>query len=218
MHGPSFEDGGVRFRLWAPAQERVSLALESSGSLIPMERRGDGFFEAFVEGLGAEALYRFELSDGIRVPDPASRFQPRDVHGPSETIDPGSWRWREGWPGRDWDDVVLYELHVGAFTPEGNFISAAGKLDHLVQFGATAVEIMPVADFRGRWNWGYDSAYPYAPDSSYGRPEDFKSFVEAAHGRGIAVLLDVVYNNFGPDGNYLSLYAPGFFTGRHRTP
>jgi maltooligosyltrehalose trehalohydrolase len=217
-HGPSFEDGGVRFRLWAPGQERVSLALECPDSHIPMDRRGDGFFEVFVEGLGDRALYRFELADGTRVPDPASRFQPGDVHGPSQTIEHDAWRWREGWRGRDWDDVVLYELHIGAFTPEGDFAGAARKLDHLVELGATAVEIMPVADFRGRWNWGYDGAYPYAPDASYGRPEDFKSFVEAAHSRGIAVLLDVVYNHFGPDGNYLSLYAPSFFTTRHRTP
>ncbi len=217
-HGPSFEEGGIRFRLWAPAEERVSLALESRGSTIPMERRDGGFFEVFVEGIGAGALYRFELSDGTLVPDPASRFQPQDVHGPSEAIDHEAYRWREPWPGRAWDDVVLYELHIGAFTPEGTFAAAAGKLDHLVELGATAVEIMPVGDFRGRWGWGYDGVYPYAPHASYGRPEEFKAFVEAAHSRGVAVLLDVVYNHFGPEGNYLSLYAPDFFARRHRTP
>ena len=116
------------------------------------------------------------------------------------------------WPGLAWDDAVLYELHVGAFTPEGSFAGAARKLDHLVELGVTAVEIMPVADFRGRWGWGYDGVYPYAPDATYGRPEDFKSFVDAAHSRGVAVLLDVVYNHFGPEGNYLSSYAPDFFT------
>ncbi len=217
-HGPSFEEGGIRFRLWAPAEQRVSLALESRSSTIPMERRDGGFFEVFVEGIGAGALYRFELSDGTRVPDPASRYQPQDVHGPSETIDHEAYRWRERWPGRAWDDVVLYELHIGAFTPEGSFAAAARKLDHLVELGVTAVEIMPVADFRGRWGWGYDGVYLYAPDASYGRPEDFKAFVEAAHRRGVAVLLDVVYNHFGPEGNYLSSYAPDFFTSRHRTP
>ncbi len=217
-HGPSFEEGGIRFRLWAPSQERVSLALESRSATIPMERRDGGFFEIFVEGIGAGSLYRFELSDGTRVPDPASRFQPQDVHGPTETIDHDAYRWRQPWPGLAWDDVVLYELHVGAFTPEGSFAGAARKLDHLVELGVTAVEIMPVADFRGRWGWGYDGVYPYAPDSTYGRPEDFKSFVDEAHSRGVAVLLDVVYNHFGPEGNYLSSYAPDFFTARHRTP
>lgn len=217
-HGPLFEEGGIRFRLWAPSQERVSLALESRSPTIPMERGDGGFFEIFVEGIGAGTLYRFELSDGMRVPDPASRFQPRDVHGPSETIDHDAHRWRERWPGRAWDDVVLYELHVGAFTPEGSFVAAAQKLDHLVELGVTAVEIMPVADFHGRWGWGYDGVYLYAPDATYGRPEDFKSFVEAAHERRVAVLLDVVYNHFGPEGNYLSRYAPDFFTARHRTP
>ena len=217
-HGPSFEEGGIRFRLWAPAHERVSLALERRSSTVPMERRDGGFFEVFVEGIGAGTIYRFEFSDGKRVPDPASRYQPRDVHGPSEAIDHEAYRWREPWPGRAWDDVVLYELHIGAFTPEGTFAAAARKLDHLVELGATAVEIMPVGDFRGRWGWGYDGVYPYAPDASYGRPEHFKAFVEAAHRRGVAVLLDVVYNHFGPEGNYLSSYAPDFFTRRHRTP
>ena len=217
-HGPSFEEGGIRFRLWAPAQKRVSLALEGRGSRIPMKECDDGFFEVFVEGIGAGALYRFELSDGMQVPDPASRFQPQDVHGPSETVDHEAYRWSERWPGRAWDDVVLYELHIGAFTPEGTFADAAHKLDHLVEFGATAIEIMPVADFRGRWGWGYDGVFPYAPDAVYGRPEHFKALVEAAHQRGVAVLLDVVYNHFGPEGNYLSSYAPDFFTSRHRTP
>jgi maltooligosyltrehalose trehalohydrolase len=209
-HGPSFEKDGIVFRIWAPAQERVSLALEGRSSPIPMERREDGYFETFVERIGEGALYRFELADGTRVPDPASRFQPRDGHGPSETIDHDAYRWRERWQGIAWDDVVLYELHIGAFTPEGSFAAAARKLDHLVELGVTAVEVMPVGDFRGRWGWGHDGVYPYAPDASYGRPEDFKSFVEAAHRRGVAVLLDVVYNHFGPEGNYLSSYAPGF--------
>ena len=142
-HGPSFEEDGVRFRLWAPAQKRLALALESRGAAIPMERRDGDFFEVFVERIGAGDLYRFQLSDGTRVPDPASRFQPQDVHGPSETVDHEAYRWRENWRGRAWDDVVLYELHIGAFTPEGSFASAAHKLDHLVDLGATAVEINP---------------------------------------------------------------------------
>ena len=217
-HGPLFEAGGVRFRLWAPGEERVSVVLESEGRSVPMRRGAAGFFEAFVADARAGTLYRFELLDGKRVPDPASRFQPQDVHGPSEIVDHAAYRWRDDWPGRDWDDVVLYELHLGAFTAGGTFKAAAEKLDHLAELGVTALEIMPLSDFPGRWGWGYDGVYSYAPDATYGRPEDFKAFVEAAHARGIAVLLDVVYNHFGPDGNYLATYAPDFFTSRHRTP
>ncbi|HLJ71296.1 MAG TPA: malto-oligosyltrehalose trehalohydrolase [Roseiarcus sp.] len=209
---------GVFFRLWAPACDNVSLLLESETEPRPMQPRPGGFFEAFVPGFGAGTLYRYLLPNGMKVPDPASRFQPGDVDGPSEVIDPAAYAWSQSWAGRPWDDIVLYELHVGAFTPEGTFRAAAEKLDHLAQLGVTAIEIMPVADFQGRWNWGYDGALLYAPDSSYGRPEDFKSFVEAAHARGVAVLLDVVYNHFGPAGNYLRLYAPSFFTDRHKTP
>ena len=217
-HGPSLEPSGTRFRLWAPALTHVSVALEGRTPAVPMQSKDDGFFDAFVEGARAGARYRFELPDRTLVPDPASRFQPDDVHGPSELVDHSAYPWRDDWAGRDWDDVVLYELHMGAFTPEGAFAAAARKLDHLAELGVTAVEVMPVGDFSGRWGWGYDGVYPYAPDASYGRPEDFKAFVEAAHARGIAVILDVVYNHFGPDGNYLSRYAPCFFTSRHKTP
>ncbi len=216
--GATVTPEGVRFRLWAPASDRVALLLEGASAPIAMESRPDGFFEAFVAGIGAGALYRYLLPDGTRVPDPASRFQPFDVDGPSEVVDPASYVWSENWAGRPWDEIVLYELHIGAFTPEGTFRSAAEKLDHLVQLGVTAIEIMPVADFKGRWNWGYDGVLLFAPDSSYGRPEDFKRLVEAAHARGIAVLLDVVYNHLGAVGNYLPTYAPAFFTDRHKTP
>jgi maltooligosyltrehalose trehalohydrolase len=216
-HGPAFEDGGIRFRLWAPKQERVSLVIDGRDPMA-MAPNGVGFYELFVKGLSAGARYMFALASGQRVPDPASRFQPDDVNGPSEAIDPSAYHWGESWRGREWRDTVLYELHLGAFSPEGTFAGAAGKLDHLADLGVTAVEIMPVSDFKGRWNWGYDGTFPYAPDASYGRPEDFKAFVEAAHERGIAVLLDVVYNHFGPEGNYLTLYAPDFFTSRHKTP
>jgi maltooligosyltrehalose trehalohydrolase len=216
-HGPSFEEGGIRFRLWAPKEEQVALVVEGRDP-IAMASAENGFFEIFESRLSAGARYRFALSSGQQVPDPASRFQPDDVNGPSEAIDPDTYRWRSVWTGREWHDVALYELHVGAFSPQGTFAGAALKLDHLAGLGVTAVEIMPVSDFKGRWNWGYDGAFPYAPDASYGRPEDFKAFVEAAHERGIAVLLDVVYNHFGPEGNFLPLYAPDFFTSRHKTP
>ena len=183
-----------------------------------MAPAANGFFEAFVEGLGAGARYRFALPSGRQVPDPASRFQPDDVDGVSDAVDPNGYAWRESWQGREWEDMVLYELHLGAFSPEGTFAGAASKLDHLAELGVTGVEIMPVGDFKGRRNWGYDGAFLYAPDASYGRPEDFKAFVEAAHEREIAVVLDVVYNHFGPEGNFLPLYARDFFTSRHKTP
>jgi maltooligosyltrehalose trehalohydrolase len=217
-HGPSFEHGGIRFRLWAPGEKRVDLIVDGRDGPLTMTPAANGFFETFVEGLGPGARYRFAISNGRQVPDPASRFQPEDVNGPSETIDPGAYLWRESWEGREWNDIVLYELHVGAFSPEGTFAGAAAKLTHLAELGVTGIEIMPVADFSGRRNWGYDGAFPYAPDASYGGPEDFKSLAEAAHGYGIAVLLDVVYNHFGPEGNFLPLYAPDFFTSRHKTP
>ena len=216
--GAVLEAGGVRFRLWAPGCDAVSLALEADGRVLPMQARPDGFHELHVPGVGAGTLYRYQLPDGLRVPDPASRFQPQDVHGPSEVIDSDAYAWTERWAGRPWDEVVLYELHVGAFTPEGTFRAAIGRLDHLRALGVTAIEIMPIADFPGGRNWGYDGVLPYAPDSSYGRPDDLKALVDAAHARGIAVLLDVVYNHFGPDGNYLPVYAPTFFTDRHKTP
>jgi maltooligosyltrehalose trehalohydrolase len=216
--GATVTPDGVGFRLWAPACDRLSLVLEEDDRTIPMTSGADGFFQTFVPGLGAGALYRYLLPNGMKVPDPASRFQPHDVDGPSEVVDPAAYEWRESWTGHAWDEIVLYELHMGAFTPEGTFRAAVEKLDHLVQLGVTAVEIMPVADFSGRRNWGYDGALLFAPDSSYGRPEDFKFFVEAAHQHGVAVLLDVVYNHLGAVGNYLSLYAPLFFTNRHKTP
>jgi malto-oligosyltrehalose trehalohydrolase len=155
----------------------------------------------------------------MRVPDPASRFQPEGVHGPSEVIDLHAHEWRElHWRGRPWSEAVLYELHVGTFTPSGTFRAVMERLDHLEQLGVTAIEIMPIAAFPGARNWGYDGALLYAPQSTYGRPEDLKALVDSAHARGIMVILDVVYNHFGPEGNYLPLYAPEFFTDRHQTP
>ena len=209
---------GTRFRLWAPAHADIALAIEGRDPL-PMAEIGHGWHELVLRDAEPGTRYRFRLPDGLLVPDPASRFQPEDVHGPSEVIDPTDYQWHdEAWSGRPWHETVLYELHIGAFTPEGSFRAAIARLDHLVAIGVNAVEIMPVSDFPGRRNWGYDGVLPYAPDSTYGRPEDFKAFVDAAHARGISVILDVVYNHFGPDGNYLSLYAPGFFTERHHTP
>jgi malto-oligosyltrehalose trehalohydrolase len=216
--GAELTRAGVHFRLWAPKHETIGLAIAGEERTHSMSAVGDGWHELEVPGCGPGALYQFILPDGLRVPDPASRFQPQDVHGPSEVIDPNAFRWSEtGWRGRPWEECVLYELHVGAFTAEGTFRAAAERLDELAELGVTAIELMPIADFPGAWNWGYDGVLPFAPDASYGRSEDLKALVDAAHARGIMVLLDVVYNHFGPDGNYLPSYAP-VFTDKHQTP
>ena len=212
-------EGGVRFRLWAPASSAVSVALEVREKILPLTMLPEGWHELVTREAEPGTRYRFVLPDGTRVPDPASRFQPEDVHGPSEVIDPAAYAWRDvAWRGRAWSEAVLYELHLGTFTEAGTFLAAIEKLDHLVRLGVTAIQIMPVADFAGGRNWGYDGVLLFAPDSSYGRPEDFKALVDAAHARGLMVLLDVVYNHFGPDGNFLSLYAPQTFTSHHKTP
>jgi malto-oligosyltrehalose trehalohydrolase len=184
-----------------------------------MERDADGWHRAFREDLGPGTRYRYVLEGGTKVVDPAARFQPDDVHGFSEVVDPGSYGWTcEGWNGRPWHEAVIYELHVGAFSEAGTFAGVREKLDHLVTLGATALELMPIADFSGRWNWGYDGVLPYAPDSSYGGPDDLKALIDAAHERGLMVILDVVYNHFGPDGAYIHTVAPEMFTDRHATP
>jgi maltooligosyltrehalose trehalohydrolase len=216
--GASLRSDGVLFRFWAPGEDRVTIEVDG-GPAVPMEAGQAGWHERLIPDAHSGSLYQYVVKDGLKVPDPASRFQPQDVHGPSEVIDSQAYDWQDGgWRGRDWADVVIYELHIGTFTPEGTFTAAIGKLDHLADLGITAIEIMPVSDFPGQRNWGYDGVLPYAPDSSYGRPEDLKALVDAAHARGIAVLLDVVYNHFGPDGNYLPVYAPQFFTERHKSP
>jgi len=211
-------DGAVRFRLWAPGQQRVRLALEGRSDALPMTALSEGWHELVTDEATAGTQYSFELTNDMRVPDPASRYQPRDVHGPSEVIAPASHQWRDtSWRGRPWHEAV-YEMHVGAFTPEGTFRAAIERLDHLVDLGITAVELMPLADFPGARNWGYDGVLLFAPDSTYGRPEDLKAFVDAAHRTNLMVFLDVVYNHFGPDGNYLTVYAPQILTDRHKTP
>jgi malto-oligosyltrehalose trehalohydrolase len=213
--------GQVRFRLWAPADRRVALVLESpSGTerVLPLEKRPDGWVDFTTDEAQAGSRYRFSI-DGERVPDPASRCNPQGVHGPSEVIDPEAFDWTDTqWRAPPWRDAVIYELHVGTFTPEGTFAGVARKLEHLQRLGVTAIELMPIAEFPGSRGWGYDGVLPYAPASAYGSPADLKSLVCAAHAHGIAVVLDVVYNHFGPEGNFLHLYAPQFFTARHSTP
>jgi malto-oligosyltrehalose trehalohydrolase/4-alpha-glucanotransferase len=212
-------DGSVCFRLWAPSHARIRLELDGAAKLEDMQAVGKGWHELVTSKVRAGTLYRFVLPDGLPVPDPASRHQPQDVHGPSEVVNPTAYAWRDAqWQGRPWEEAVLYELHVGAFTPEGTFRAAIDKLDHLVALGITALELMPIGDFPGRRNWGYDGVLPYAPDAIYGRPDDLKTLVDAAHARRLMVLLDVVYNHFGPEGAYIHAIAPQTFTDRHRTP
>jgi maltooligosyltrehalose trehalohydrolase len=211
-------DGRVRFSFWAPAAHPVHLELDGLDSVLALESKQDGWHTLTTNQASAGTRYKFILPDGTRVPDPASRFQPDDVHGPSEVIDPTGHQWTDAtWKGRPWNEAVLYEMHVGTFTDEGTFLGAIDKLDHLAALGITGIEIMPIADFTGKWNWGYDGALLYAPDSTYGRPEHFKTFIQEAHARGLMVILDVVYNHFGPDGNFLPAYAPQTLTNRHKT-
>jgi maltooligosyltrehalose trehalohydrolase len=208
--GARLTANGASFRLWAPPAKRVDLLLEKSHA---MRRAEDGWFSADAPGVKAGARYKFRIDDAIDVPDPASAFQPDDVSGPSEVIDHASYPWRAShWRGRPWHEAVVTEAHVGTFTREGTYRAMIGKLDHLVENGITALELMPLADFAGSRNWGYDGVLWYAPDSSYGRPDDLKALIDEAHLRGLMVFLDVVYNHFGPEGNYLGRYAPGFFT------
>ncbi len=212
------EGGGVRFRLWAPEVDSLALAIKGRDRPEPMEQAGGGWYERIVLDVRPGARYQFVLPDGRRVADPASRFQPEDAEGPSEVIDPGAYRWKQtGWRGRPWTETVIYEMHVGTFTPEGSFRAAIGKLNHLRELGVTAIELMAIGDFPGRWNWGYDGVLLYAPDSTYGRPENLKALVEAAHDHGIQIFLDVVYNHFGPQGNCLLEYAPEILTDRYET-
>lgn len=194
---------------------------ESAGLREPLQmvRGEDGWFEIVTSEMREGAAYWYRIDGGATVPDPAARAQRTDVHGPSLVVDPASYDWGdEAWCGRPWHEAIIYELHTGTFTPDGNFDGVRRKLDHLVTLGVTAIELMPVADFSGRRNWGYDGVLPFAPDAAYGRPDDLKRLIEAAHHRELMVFLDVVYNHFGPDGNYLHLYAPEFFTETVATP
>ncbi len=211
---------GARFRLWAPRATRVSLRLQDgSAGDFPMHCAGDGCFELTTSHARSGSRYQFRINDDQLVPDPASRFQPEGIHGPSEIVDPTAYQWRDArWRGRPWEEAVVYELHTGTFTPGGTFAAAERKLDYLADLGVTAVELMPVSSFPGNRNWGYDGVLPFAPASAYGRPDELKHFIDSAHSKSLMVFLDVVYNHFGPEGNYLPLYAPEFFTDRHKTP
>jgi maltooligosyltrehalose trehalohydrolase len=206
--GPLVGPDGVTFRLWSPAAHRVDLVL---ADVHAMQRGDNGWYRLTVPTVGPSTHYRFRIDGELDVPDPASRYQPQDVDGPSEVIDQTfDWQARD-WHGRPWHECVFLELHVGAFSAEGTFNGVIDKLKHVADAGFTAIELMPVADFFGRWNWGYDGVLLFAADSTYGRPHDLKALVDAAHQHGLMVFLDVVYNHFGPEGNYLGRYAPQFF-------
>jgi maltooligosyltrehalose trehalohydrolase len=210
--------GGVHYRVWAPARSRVEVVVEG-GRAGRLESESDGYFSGFLRDAAVGTRYRFRLDGGDQLyPDPASRFQPDGPHGTSEVVDPGAFAWTDsGWRGVSLPGQVLYELHVGTFTPEGTWAAAARQLAELAECGVTCLEVMPVADFPGSFGWGYDGVNPFAPTRLYGTPDDFRRFVDQAHRHGVAVILDVVYNHLGPDGNYLKPFAPAYFTGKYRT-
>jgi maltooligosyltrehalose trehalohydrolase len=211
---------GVRFRLWAPSATRVDVMIEAPAAVHRLTGEPDGYHSALVPGLAAGARYRYRLDGDATYPDPASRSQPEGVHGHSEVVDPDAFTWTDaGWAGLDPAGLVIYELHVGTFTGAGTFDAAVERLDHLARLGVTAIELMPVAEFSGTRNWGYDGVGLFAPESAYGGPEGLRRLVDAAHRRGLGVILDVVYNHLGPEGNYLPAVTGGrFFTDRHHTP
>lgn len=212
--------GATHFRVWAPRAGRVEVAIESPrAAVVRLEREAGGYFAGLAEGVGDGALYRYRLDDREDLlPDPASRFQPAGPHGPSRVVDPARFRWRDaGWRGVAPGRRVFYELHIGTFTPEGTWAAAARWLPELASVGVTVLEVMPVAEFPGRFGWGYDGVALYAPTRLYGEPDDFRGFVDAAHAAGLAVVLDVVYNHFGPDGAYHREFAAEYHTDRHST-
>ncbi|MDQ0836994.1 malto-oligosyltrehalose trehalohydrolase [Sphingomonas faeni] len=212
--GPTIAEDGIIFRLWAPDRDTVTLEI-ADGQPVPMTRQPDGWFNAKAS-VGAGARYRFRLTDDLAVPDPASRTQSGGVHGWSVVVDPEAYTWRTpDWRGRPWEEMVIQEVHVGTL---GGFAGVAEYLPAIAELGITAIELMPVNAFGGTRNWGYDGVLPYAPAESYGTPDDLKALVDRAHELGLAVFLDVVYNHFGPDGNYLGAYAPGFFNADVDTP
>ncbi|KAJ9430016.1 maltooligosyl trehalose hydrolase [Candidatus Pantoea symbiotica] len=210
-------DGSVRFRVWAPGQQHITLRVADHDSA--MIDAGDGWFELQVSGVTPGAEYNFVLDDGTVVPDPAARAQKADVNGPSLVVDPQSYRWQHTeWQGRPWHETVVYELHIGTFTPEGTFQAAIARLPWLAELGITQLEVLPVSQFGGNRGWGYDGVLLYAPHAAYGSPDDFKAFIDAAHAHGLSVVLDIVLNHFGPEGNYLPLLAPEFFHQERMTP
>jgi maltooligosyltrehalose trehalohydrolase len=217
--GAWIDGTGVRFRVWAPDAAAVRVVIESPPEGIQtLDPEPDGYHTAYIQDIGAGTRYRYLLDDRGPFPDPCSRYQPLGVHGPSEVVDPATFRWTDvRWQGLPLEEAVTYEMHVGTFTPEGTYASAAGALPRLVELGVTAVQIMPLADFAGDRNWGYDGVSMFAPARCYGAPADLRALVDRAHVLGLAVILDVVYNHFGPDGAYHSQFSKAYFNPEHNT-
>jgi maltooligosyltrehalose trehalohydrolase len=219
--GAITKSGATQFRVWAPEAAEVTLVVHdgaAAGTYL-MPDSGEGLFDRFVDNVAAGDRYSYRINGGPDRPDPASRFQPDGVHGPSQVIDPGAFAWTDGhWGGRGLRDLVVYELHVGTFTPEGTFAAATARLDALRDLGTSAIELLPVADFPGQRNWGYDGVCLYAPSRAYGHPDDLRRLVDRAHHLGISVILDVVYNHLGPEGAYIPEFQPTYFTDRDCTP
>jgi maltooligosyltrehalose trehalohydrolase len=211
-------EGRCHFLVWAPGTSKVEVhVVGSSENIIAMQRQERGYHQVLAEGVPLGTRYYYRLDGRAERPDPASYFQPEGVHGPSEVVDL-SFEWKDaGWTGVDLADYIIYEIHVGAYTERGTFEAVIPHLDGLCDLGTTAIELMPVAQFAGDRNWGYDGAFPFAVQNSYGGPAGLKALVDTCHERGLAVVLDVVYNHLGPEGNYLAQFGP-YFTGRYRTP
>lgn len=211
------ENGQTHFSVWAPNADQISVEMVDSGNKISLHKQPSGYHTGTLDGAKTGDRYFYRVDGGPKRPDPASRFQPDGVHGPSEIISAADYHWTdEDWMCPKRDDLIIYELHIGTFTNEGTFIAGKERLDELVELGVTAIELMPVAACAGRWNWGYDGVALFAPMDAYGSPDDFRSFVDAAHSKGIAVFLDVVYNHLGPEGNYLHDFGP-YLSDRHKT-
>lgn len=212
-------NGNCEFVLWAPLKEKVFLHLISPDNRVLEMKKGEwGYFSVLADGIIPGAQYVYKIGENEEYPDPASQFQAKDVHGPSEVIDHSRYQWKDtNWKGVEVQDMIIYELHIGTFTEEGTFNAMVSRLDELVELGINAIELMPISQFSGNRNWGYDGVYIYAVHNTYGRPDDLKRFVDECHLRGIAVILDVVYNHLGPEGNYLSKFGP-YFTDLYCTP
>src|SRR5271170_1975951 len=217
--GAEVSSSGVHFRVWAPSRKRVEVVLDGpKGQTFALDPDGAGYFAGLADEGKAGALYKYRLDGEDECPDPASRFQPYGPHGWSQVVDPHSFRWSDNhWAGIRIEGQVIYEMHIGTFTREGTWTSAIEHFPQLVELGVTILEVMPIAEFPGRFGWGYDGVQLFAPSQLYGLPEDFRHFVNEAHAFGIGVILDVVYNHLGPDGNYLAKFDPSYFTTQHST-